>query len=181
MGAAGGPGCGVLGAPPGFPKSSLHYKVHQGLRSVIIQNIVWYIGLKIENYLRISSKKFLELNVAEMANWQTAGNFKSNKTKYLHTGLSEDLEAYKEARKETRFDQALVRGQGRGQSAWRGKGNRGSKRGVVLRDGMRHASRSDGGGSGAGGHSGGKRACHRCGSESHLQNKCPQPRGNNGP
>ena len=32
--------------------------------------------------------------MAEMANWQTAGNFKSNKSKYLHTGLSEDLEAY---------------------------------------------------------------------------------------
>ena len=51
-------------------------------------------GLKIGNYLRISSKKFLELNVAEMANWQTASNFKSNKSKYLHTGLPEDLEAY---------------------------------------------------------------------------------------
>ena len=43
---------------------------------------------------RISSNKFLELNVAEMSDWKTAGNFKSAKTKYLHTGLSEDLEAY---------------------------------------------------------------------------------------
>ena len=32
--------------------------------------------------------------MAEMSNWQTAGNYKSVKTKYLHTGLSEDLEAY---------------------------------------------------------------------------------------
>ena len=119
----------------------------------------------------------MELNVAEMANWQTAGNFKSNKSKYLHTGLSEDLEAYskekfdlfcalfissppEEARKETRFDQALVRGRGRGRSVWRSKGNRGSKRGVVLRDGMRHASRSDGGGPASAnnsGQSGGRR------------------------
>ena len=32
--------------------------------------------------------------MAEISNWQTAGNYKSVKTKYLHTGLSEDLEAY---------------------------------------------------------------------------------------
>ena len=117
--------------------------------------------------------------MAEMTNWQTAANFKSKKAKYLHTGLTEDLEAFKEARKETRFDQALARGRGRGRSAWRGqRGNRGSKRGVPLRDGMR---RSDGGGAGSGAHRGGKRVCHRCGSEEHLQNQCPKPRGNNGP
>ena len=87
-----------------------------------------------------------------MSDWKTAGNFKSAKTKYLHTGKTEDLEAYsktfflifcaffisspsEEARKETRFDQALVRGQGLGRGAWRGnRGNRGGKRGLGRDD-----------------------------------------------
>ena len=147
-------------------------------------------------FLRISSKKFLELNVAEMSNWQTAGNFKSVKTKYLHTGLSEDLEAYskkkfikfcaffisspsEEARKETRFDQALVRGRGRGRSTWRGnRGNRGGKRGVTHKDGHRNFTGAEVRGLATAmnsGQAGGRRTCHRCGSESHLQNKCTQP------
>ena len=45
-------------------------------------------------FFRISSTKFLELNVAELSDWRTAGNFKSAKTKYFHTGKNEDMEAY---------------------------------------------------------------------------------------
>ena len=98
-----------------------------------------------------------------MANWQVAANYKSKKSKYLHTGLDSDLEAFKEARKETRFDQVLARGRGRG-------------RGAPLRDGYR---RSDGG-SGSGGFRG-KRRCHRCQAEDHILSDCPKPRQNNGP
>ena len=135
------------------------------------------LGLKIEIYLRISSDKFLELNVAEMANWQVAANYKSKKSKYLHTGLDSDLEAFKEARKETRFDQVLARGRGRGRGTFKGtRGSRGPRRGAPLRDGYR---RSDGG-SGSGGFRG-KRKCHRCQAEDHVLSDCPKPRGNNGP
>ena len=135
------------------------------------------LGLKIEIYLRISSDKFLELNVAEMSNWQVAANYKSKKSKYLHTGLDSDLEAFKEARKETRFDQVLARGRGRGRGTFKGtRGSRGPRRGAPLRDGYR---RSDGG-SGSGGFRG-KRRCHRCQAEDHILSDCPKPRQNNGP
>ena len=36
----------------------------------------------------------MELNVAKLSDWHTAANFKSAITKYFHTGLNEDMEAY---------------------------------------------------------------------------------------
>ena len=132
----------------------------------------------VKGFAGISSEKFLELNVAEMANWQVAANYKSKKSKYLHTGLESDLEAFKEARKETRFDQVLARGRGRGRGTYKGnRGSRGPRRGgAPLRDGYK---RSDGG-SGSGGFRG-KRRCHRCQAEDHILSDCPKPRQNNGP
>ena len=115
-----------------------------------------------------------------MSCWKTADNFKSAKNKYFHTGLPEDFDVWKDARKELKLDQSISRGRGCGRGGWRGgKGGRGGRsiRGGVHKDSrgfsnsavrelalaIQSSNQSD---------RPGHRACYTCGFVNHMQAHC---------
>ena len=135
----------------------------------------------------MSSNKFLELNCGEMSCWKTADYFKLAKNKYFHTGDSEDVEAWKEARKELKFDQSISQGRGgRRKGGWRGKGGRGGRsiRGGVLKDSQGFSNSAVRELASALQSSGqndrpGRWSCYTCGSVNHMQAQCNAPSKSN--